>query len=333
MDRVTNISWRTSGGASLGGFAYEYDAVGRIVSRSHALGTNAFNRAYTYDDLDRLASDGGVSYTYDAAGNRTTKTENGETITYSLGAGDRLASWTGGAYSYDVAGCVTRIERDGKPTLDLTWNGLYQLVSVSTNGVFAEGYAYDALGRRVSTTSAEGTTRHVYDDNWQVIADIDEQGNAIVSYTWGDGIDNLLAVKSGGLSLYSFCGENPLTFIDPLGRSFWPEAIDRWGRFNRCANPGLIGSWIWHHYVREYLNAPLPETPPSVEGTGWRKLSRKESVFHDNGDEYEECKYVHKDGREVVYDGAVCYNGACKFTNNCFFVMVDCEMCDNLLFP
>ena len=35
---------------------------------------------------------------------------------------------------------------DGKPTLDLTWNGLYQLVSVSTNGVFAEGYAYDALG-------------------------------------------------------------------------------------------------------------------------------------------------------------------------------------------
>ena len=62
---------------------------------------------------------------------------------------------------------------NGKPTLDLTWNGLYQLVSVSTNGVFAEGHAYDALGRRVSTTTAEGTTRHVYDDNWQVIADID----------------------------------------------------------------------------------------------------------------------------------------------------------------
>ena len=207
MDRVTNISWRTSNGASLGGFAYEYDAVGRIVSRSHALGTNAFNRAYTYDDLDRLSSDGGVSYTYDAAGNRTTKTENGETITYSLGAGDRLASWTGGAYSYDVAGCVTRIERDGKPTLDLTWNGLYQLVSVATNGVFAEGYGYDALGRRVSTTTMDGTTRHVYDSNWQVIADLDENGNALVSYIWGAGIDNLLAVKIGGSTYY------PLTDI------------------------------------------------------------------------------------------------------------------------
>ena len=30
---------------------------------------------------------------------------------------------------------------------------------LSTNGVFAEGYTYDALGRRVSTTTLEGTTR------------------------------------------------------------------------------------------------------------------------------------------------------------------------------
>ena len=55
MDRVTNIAWKTIGGTPLGGFAYEYDAVGRIVSRSHALGTNAFDRVYAYDDLDRLA--------------------------------------------------------------------------------------------------------------------------------------------------------------------------------------------------------------------------------------------------------------------------------------
>ena len=48
---------------------------------------------YQYYELDSLASDGGVSYTYDAAGNRTTKTENGETITYTLGLSDGLASW------------------------------------------------------------------------------------------------------------------------------------------------------------------------------------------------------------------------------------------------
>ncbi len=72
-----------------------------------------------------------------------------------------------------------------------------QLVSVSTNGAFAESYAYDALGRRVSTTTLEGAIRHVYDDSWQCIADIDENGNVLRSYIWGEGIDNLLAVRIG----------------------------------------------------------------------------------------------------------------------------------------
>ena len=106
----------------------------------------------------------------------------------------------GFAYTYDAAGNVTRIVRDGRPTLDLSWNGRYQLVSVSTNGVFAEGYAYDALGRRASTTTWEGTVRHVYDDNWQVIADLNSNGNVLRSYVWGEGIDRLLAVKVGAKS-------------------------------------------------------------------------------------------------------------------------------------
>ena len=220
MDRVTNISWRTSNGATLGGFAYEYDAVGRITSRSHALGdpsqpspmSQSSQKTYAYDDFDRLASDGDIAYTYDAAGNRMTRTEDGDTITYTLGVGDRLASYgraastmppQSGAYTHDAAGNVTRIERDGRPTLDLTWNSQYQLVSVSTNGVFAESYAYDALSRRVSTTTLEGTTRHVYNNNWQCIADIDENGDVVASYTWGEGVDKLLAVTVGGATFYA----------------------------------------------------------------------------------------------------------------------------------
>ena len=241
MDRATNISWKTASGATLGGFEYEYDAVGRIVSRSHAIGSNAFDRAYAYDDLDRLASDGGVTYTYDAAGNRTTRTENGSTVTYTLGVGDRLASWTGGSYTYDFAGNVTRIERDGRPTLDLVWNSQYQLVSVATNGVFAESYEYDALGRRVSTTTLEGTTRHVYDDNWQVLADLDEDGNVVASYVWGDGIDRLHAVKVGGASYY------PLTDVQGTV----------WGYVDSQNN--VVARWqydTWGNVVDEFVSVP-----------------------------------------------------------------------------
>ncbi len=171
-----------------------------IIAREERSGFQGALLATThaYDDLDRLAADGDVVYAYDAAGNRMAHMENGETTTYTLlGAGDRLASWTGGSYTYNAAGCVTRIERDGRPTLDLTWNGQYQLASVSTNGVFAESYAYDALGRRVSTTTLDGTVCYIYDDSWQCLADIDENGTVLRSYVWGEGIDNLLAVRIG----------------------------------------------------------------------------------------------------------------------------------------
>ena len=266
MDRVTNISWRTTSGATLGGFSYEYDALGRITSRNHALGTNAFDRVYTYDDFDRLASDCDVAYTYDAAGNRMTCTENGETITYTLGAGDRLASYgraastmppQSGAYTHDIAGNVTRIERDGRPTLDLTWNSQYQLVSVSTNGVFAESYAYDALNRRVLTTTLEGTTRHIYDNNWQVIADIDEQGSVIALYVWGEGIDNLLAVAIGGATYY------PLTDIQGTV----------WGYVDSQNN--VVARWqydAWGNVLSEYVTpsaAALATLRYRFQGREW----------------------------------------------------------------
>ena len=179
-----------------------------------------------------------------------TRTEDGETITYTLGVDDQLATYgraasplaaDGGAYTYNAAGCVTRIERAGRPTLDLAWNGQYQLVSALTNGVFAESYAYDALGRRVSTTTLDGTVRHVYDDNWQCLADIDEGGNVICSYVWGDGIDNLLAVKVGGDAYY------PLTdiqgtvwgYVDSANRIVARWTYDAWGNVlsEYCAVP------------------------------------------------------------------------------------------------
>ena len=194
-----------------------------------------------FDNLDLFqpaASDGDIAYTYDAAGNRMTRTEDGATVTYTLGVGDRLASWTGGTYTHDAAGNVTRIEREGRPTLELVWNSQYQLVSVATNGVFAEGYEYDALGRRVSTTTLEGTTRHVYDDGWQVIADLDANGDVVASYVWGDGVDRLLAVKVGGASYY------PLTDIQGTV----------WGYVDSQNN--LVARWqydAWGNVVDEYV--------------------------------------------------------------------------------
>ncbi|NLE42978.1 MAG: RHS repeat-associated core domain-containing protein [Lentisphaerae bacterium] len=241
MDRPTNIVWRKSNGSTLARFGYAYNAVGMITDHARTVGATSTATAYGYDDLDRLASEtestgASRTYGYDLAGNRLSKTQTGSTpIAYTLGIGDRLATYTGGSYSYNAAGCVTAIDRTGRPDLALTWNGQYQLTSVSTNGVVAESYAYDPLGRRASTTTSGGVTvRHVY-DGAHCAADIDAAGAVVRSYTWGPGIDNLLAVTchsgSSATTYYALTDVQGTVhgFADASGELFETYAYDAWG--------------------------------------------------------------------------------------------------------
>ena len=62
----------------------------RLAAVTNAIG---FVVQYAYDVMDRVTN---ISW----------RTEDGDTITYTLGVGDRLASWTGGAYAHDIAGNV-----------------------------------------------------------------------------------------------------------------------------------------------------------------------------------------------------------------------------------
>ena len=74
---------------------------------------------------------------------------------------------------------------------------------------------FHALGRRVSTTTLECTIRHVY-DGAQCIADLDADGEVVVSYTWGAGIDNLLAVTTDGATYYPLTNVQRFAGIDSL---------------------------------------------------------------------------------------------------------------------
>ncbi len=206
LDRVTNITYRTSGGSTVGAFAYAYDADGLVTQKVEVgLGGAAVTHAYGYDGIGRLVAADGVAYTYDLAGNRLSRS----------GAGVPPAAYS---YShnrldgdlYDAAGCVTNMFRNGVE-LSLSWNTQGQLVSVSTNNAFAESYVYDALGRRVSTTDKGGTVYHVYDGH-QCAADVDGSGRPLRTYAWGPGIDNLLA-----MTVYSYQPNSP----QPTASSFF----------------------------------------------------------------------------------------------------------------
>ncbi len=210
MDRPTNIAWRAADGTLLRGFEMAYNALGMVTNVTHA---DSSRRSYAFDSLDRLvgerqlAPDGTPvregAYAYDLVGNRTSTTIDGTTETYTLGIGNRLATYGANGYTHNDAGCVTRIARAGQPALDLSWDAQYRLTAVSTNGVVVEAYGYDPLGRRAWTTTyplplgegqGEGVkTLHMY-VGMHCVADLDADGTVLRSYTYGPGVDNLLAL-------------------------------------------------------------------------------------------------------------------------------------------
>jgi RHS repeat-associated protein len=219
VDRVTNIVWRDSSDNVVKFFDYDYDNANMITNVTRENGERVI---YAYDSLDRLTGEtrkdsGGTvlydaSFKYDLAGNRTNAVVNGSETNYTLGVGNRLASWTGGGeMKYNEAGCVTVLVYNSSQRVDLAWNDRYQVTAAYTNGVLAESFRYDPLGRRVFCSSR--TQGGSFDTNWivyegaQAIAEVDSAGNLKKSYTYA-GLDNPM-----GMTIYEGSTSNRYFFV------------------------------------------------------------------------------------------------------------------------
>jgi RHS repeat-associated protein len=103
----------TAGTAGAGGNTYAYDDLGRLTSWTSAKGTvqygwddsgnriRAGDKTATYDQRNRLLSDGDYTYDYTARGTLTKRTSSGLAEEYSFDAFDRLVSAEGQNYAYD----------------------------------------------------------------------------------------------------------------------------------------------------------------------------------------------------------------------------------------
>ena len=210
LDRVTDIVYAARDGTPLYRLSYAYDPDGLATQRVVAASSGVVTNSYAYDGLMRLVAESdshgnSASYVYDLCGNRLSVTDPSGTVSSTYTHNRRDAD------TYDAGGRVTRTVNGCGQVLDLAWNLQGELVSVSTNGVFAEGYAYDPMGRRISTTDANGTVYHAY-DGIHCVADLALDGTLLRSYTWGVGIDNLLAV-----TLYGDSTNTLYAVTDPLG--------------------------------------------------------------------------------------------------------------------
>jgi YD repeat-containing protein len=202
LNRLTTLT-----NSLTGQFGFGYDALSR---RTQLTRPNGVNTNYNYDSVSHLlgvlhqagsTTLDGASYTYDYAGNRTSKTNdlngttwnygydpvyellqvthNGSTKesfsydavgnrlsssgvpTYSYNPSNELTSNSSGSYTYDANG-NTLTDPSGKT---YTWDFENRLTQAIVPGTGTVTFKYDPFGRRIQKSSPSATTNYLYDGN------------------------------------------------------------------------------------------------------------------------------------------------------------------------
>jgi len=105
-------------------FGYEYDLNGNRISKTDHDGSVT---AGTYDDQDRLLNYGDITYTSNANGDLTSKTQHGATVTYD----------------YDVFGNLRHVSLDNGIEIDYVIDGRNRRIGKKINGTLVQGFLYD----------------------------------------------------------------------------------------------------------------------------------------------------------------------------------------------
>jgi YD repeat-containing protein len=148
-------------------------------------------------------------FSYDAVGNRLTKSTGSGTDTYGYSpTSNRLAQIAGGTRpTHDPNGSII-----GDGVNGFTYDPRGRLVA-STSAVGATTYQVNALGQRVKKTSSLGDVVFHYDTQGRLIAESSATGSPIREYLW-------LGDQPVGVAAYT-AGENcPSTPTVDTSRTF-----------------------------------------------------------------------------------------------------------------
>ncbi|RMF17537.1 MAG: tandem-95 repeat protein, partial [Candidatus Dadabacteria bacterium] len=165
------------GGSPLASFAWQRDALGRVVARDDALPGQTDHWEFEYDDRGRLTAvwRNGVAerYSYDANGNRLSRSRDGQVEYGIYDDQDRLLSWGSTTYEWDANGdLVAKEGPDGRTGYGYDALGNLRAVTLPT-GVEIR-YLVDAFNRRVAKLRDGVLERGwLYKDQLNPVAEVD----------------------------------------------------------------------------------------------------------------------------------------------------------------
>jgi len=181
--RVTGSVEKTADGAVITGFAYTYDALGRIASETHQ--PENVRYTYTYDDLSRVTARTATdlsnntqtqeTYAYDAAGNLVSSGSNA----FTYGTNNRLTAVSGQTVSYDADGNMT-----ASPLGSFTYDSGNRLLSAG-----GHTYTYNAEDVRIRNQYTDADVTYVYDTNVKLNRMLTKTENGVTTkFVYGLGL-------------------------------------------------------------------------------------------------------------------------------------------------
>jgi RHS repeat-associated protein len=238
------------GGKALLDIQYTRDALGRIGQKVETIDGVITAYEYGYDAAGRLAEvkkDGAVvrSWTYDAAGNRTSATERGVTISATYDAQDRMLSYGTATYTYGNAGELQSRQQAGEaaPTT-YAYDGFRNLIGAMLPNGAHLSYIIDALGRRVGKKVNGALTQgFLYENQLRPAARLGSTGKVDARFFYGLHANVPEYMVTADAATYRFLldhlGSPRLIVNASTGAVVQRIDYDEWGQVLNDTSPGF----------------------------------------------------------------------------------------------
>jgi RHS repeat-associated protein len=197
LDRLTRLL-DTKGVTTVADHQYQYNTASQITQVAEP----TITKSYGYDTVDRLTSalysnpvQANENYVYDGVGNRTASQLS---ASYTYQRFNRLTSTAAATYSYDANGNLTS-KTDSNGTTQYSWDFENRLKQVTLPNGSTVSYKYDGLGRRIQRTPSSGVSTNFVYDGQDVLKDLNSDGST-VDYLNGLGIDNRLRLTDSRIT-------------------------------------------------------------------------------------------------------------------------------------
>ncbi len=193
---VESRSTRSSDSSALDSWLYEWDRNGNKTRRENSI--TGVVHTYLYDSLDQMvrstrtgsSADRVREYRFDGVGNREVVIQDTAAQAYEANEMHEYTSILPQAMDYDDAGNLTSM------SAQMTYDFKNQMTLHDVGGRSGKSnYQYDALGRRIVKETAVATS-HAYYLGWDVLEEQGSEGDAVATYVYGSGLDDLLTLQT-----------------------------------------------------------------------------------------------------------------------------------------